>query len=198
MRKEIYAILIVAAVFIIYFSFLSDARKSIFTEKLGDMSLLYYETGDVAAKEVANIYGLKDIPLAKGYYAVYSGRNGTMRVWVAEAPDHNIANDAYNAMNSKLGSPGGHAAHEYAGDVGQTESHKGHGDDAGNSNFTRPTKVDIIDIVKPDVYMMKEGSMYNYYYFKMDLKMGRVYWITFDYPDAGYQKAMARQAILKI
>jgi hypothetical protein len=198
MRKEIYAILIVVAVLIIYISFQSDTRKSIFTERLGDMSLMYYETGDAAAQEITNIYGLKDIPLAKGYYAVYSGRNGTMRVWVAEAPDHNTANDAYNAMNSKLGSSGGHAAHEYSGDVGQAESHKGHGDSAENSKFTKPTKVDIIDIVKPDVYMMKEGGIYNYYYFKMDLKMGRVYWLTFDYPDAGYQKAMARQAILKI
>ncbi|HEY9204612.1 MAG TPA: hypothetical protein VIO58_01725 [Candidatus Methanoperedens sp.] len=60
--------------------------KSIFTEKLGDMTLTAYETKDAAA----------------------TGRNGTMRIWVAEPPDHNIANDAFNSMNSMLGGSTGH------------------------------------------------------------------------------------------
>lgn len=201
MRKEIYAILIVAAVLIIYFSFLSDARKSIFTERLGDMTLTRYETGEVTAQEIKNMYGLKDIPLAKGYSAVYMGRNGTVRIWVAEAPDHNTANDAFDAMNSLLGSPGGHAAHEYSGDVGSGSESRERAKDSTikqDEEITKPEKVDFLEITKPDVFMMKDSNRYNYYYLKMDIKMGRVYWITLDYPDAGYQRAMVLQTILKI
>ncbi len=201
MRKEIYALLIVAAVFAVYFAIQSDARKSIFTERLGDMSLMYYETGDAAAQEIKNIYGLKDIPLAKGYSAVYSGRNGTMRIWVAEAPDHNIANDAYNAMKSALGSSGPHANHQYSGDVGSGSELKERATGSiikQEEGATKPEKVDFLEITKPDVFVMKEGNLYNYFYLKMDLKTGRIFWITFDYPDAGYQRAMVLQTILKI
>ena len=201
MRKEVYIIAIAVAVLIIYFAYQSDTRKSIFTERLGDMTLTRYETGEVAAREVSNIYGLKDIPLAKGYSAVYMGRNGTLRIWVAEAPDHNTANDAFNAMNSMLGSPGGHAAHEYSGDVGSGSESRERAKDSRviqEEETTKPEKVDFLEITKPDVFMMKEGNRYNYYYLKMDYKMGRVYWITFDYPDAGYQRAMVLQTILKI
>ncbi len=108
MKKEVYAVIIVAALFILYFSFLSDSRKSIFTEKLGDMTLTAYETKDAAAGELSKISALRDIPVSQGYYAVYTGRNGTMRIWVAEPPDHNIANDAFNSMNSMLGGSTGH------------------------------------------------------------------------------------------
>jgi len=195
--KKVHVITIVAAVLVLAFIYQPEARKSLFTERLGDMSLIRYETGKVAAQEIKNIYGLKDIPLAKGYSATYMGRNGTMRVRVVEASDHNIANDAFNAMNSMLGASGGHEEHEFSGDVGQVESHTSH-ENADNNTFTTPSKVDIVDFVKPEVYAMQANNMYNYYYLKMDYKMGRVYWITFDYPDTGYQRAMVRQAILKI
>ncbi|MCX9010818.1 MAG: hypothetical protein OIN66_06815 [Candidatus Methanoperedens sp.] len=196
MKKEVYAIIIVAAVLIIYFSFLSDTRKSIFTERLGDMVLARYETGELAAQEISNIYGLKDVPLAKGYSAVYSGKNGTMRMWVAEPPDHNAANDAFNAMNSMLGAASGHEGHEYSGDVGQTESHAGHS--GVDPNGTKPVKVDVMEFVKPDVYMMKINDVYNYYYFKMDYRIGRIYWISFDSPDTGYQVSLVKQAVMTI
>ena len=199
--KKVHIITIVAAVLVLAFIYQPEARKSIFTERLGDMSLIGYETGEVAAQEISNIYGLKDIPLAKGYSATYMGRNGTLRIWVAEAPDHNTANDAFNAMNSMLGSPGGHAAHEYSGDVGSGSESRERAKDSKviqEEETTKPEKVDFLEITKPDVFMMKEGSWYNYYYLKMDIKMGRVYWITFDYPDAGYQRAMVLQTIVKI
>lgn len=48
------------------------------------MSLVGYETGEGAAMQISDIYGLKDIPIAKGYSAVYVGRNGSMHVWVVE------------------------------------------------------------------------------------------------------------------
>lgn len=195
--KKIYIIIIVAAVLAVAFLYLSDSRKSIFTERLGDMTLTRYETGEVAAQQISNMYGLKDIPLAKGYSAVYSGRNGTLRIWVAEATDHNAANDAFSAMNSMLGGSTGHEGHEYSGDVGQTDSHKGH-DDAGVMNGTIPVKVDILEFVKPDVYMMRANNEYNYYYFKMDYKMGRVFWIIFDSPDTGYQLSIVKQAVMDI
>ncbi len=197
--KKVYIVVIAAAVITASFVLLQDARKSIFTERLGDMTLAEYETGEAAAQEISNMYGLKDIPLAKGYSAVYRSRNGTMRILVAEAPDHNVANDAFNAMNSMLGGSTGHEGHEYSGDVGQAESHKGHGD-AGmmNETFTKPVKLDIMEFVKPDVYMMKANNAYNYYYFKMDYKMGRVYWITFDSQDTGYQLSVVKQAVMEI
>lgn len=195
--KRIYTVIIVAAVLAVSFLYLSDSRKSIFTERLGDMTLTRYETGEVAAQQISNMYGLKDIPLAKGYFAVYGGRNGTMRIWVAEAPDHNAANDAFSAMNSMLGGSTGHEGHEYSGDVGQTDSHKGHGD-ASMMNGTIPVKVDIMEFVKPDVYMMRANNEYNYYYFKMDYKMGRVFWMIFDSPDTGYQLSIVKQAVMDI
>ncbi|VVB85930.1 Uncharacterised protein [uncultured archaeon] len=155
--KKVHIVIIVAAVLVISFIFLSDSKKSIFTEKPGDMTLIRYETGEAAAQQISSMYGLKDIPLEKAYSAVYRSKNGIMRIWVAEAPDHNTANDAFNAMNSMLGGSTGHEGHEYSGDVGQTDSHKGHGD-AGMINGTKPTKVDIMEFVKPDVYMMKANN----------------------------------------
>ncbi|MCZ7362888.1 MAG: hypothetical protein O8C58_06095 [Candidatus Methanoperedens sp.] len=199
--KKIYIIIIVAVVLVVSFFYLSDSRKSIFTERLGDMFLTKYEVGEVAAQEISKIYGLEDISLAKGYTAMYNGKNGTMRIWVVEASDHNAANDAFNAMNSMLGSPGGHAAHEYSGDVGSgSEARERAKSSAINQSAepSAPEKVDFMEITKPDVFMMKEAGRYNYYYLKMDYKMGRVFWITFDFPDIGYQKAMVLQTILKI
>lgn len=195
--KKIYIIIVVAAVLAVSFLYLSDSRKSIFPERLGDMTLARYETGEVAAQQISNMYGLKDIPLARAYSAVYRSKSATMRIWVAEAPDHNTANDAFNAMNSMLGGSTGHEGHEYSGDVGQADSHKGHGD-VGMMNDTRPVKVDIVEFVKPDVYMMKANNAYNYYYFKMDYRMGRVYWIIFDSPDIGYQLSIVKQAVMNI
>jgi hypothetical protein len=198
-RTHIAIVIIVAALLAASFLYISDSRKGIFTGRLGDMTLVRYETGEVAAYQISGMYGLKDIPLVKGYSAVYMGRNGTMRVWVAEAPDHNAANDAFNAMNSMLGGSTGHEEHEYSGDVGQTDSHKGHENtDMMNNTFSKPTKVDIMELVKPEVYMMQSNNLYNYYFLKMDYRMGRVYWLSFDYPDEAYRKAMVRQAILKI
>ncbi len=197
MKKiHIALLIIVAALLAVLFPYLTDSRKSIFTENLGDMTLIRYDTGEVASQQISGIYGLKDIPLAKAYSAVYAGRNGTMRILVAEAPDHNAANDAFNAMNSMLGASTGHEGHEYAGDVGQTESHKGHED--SDNNFSRPSKVDIMDLVKPEVFVMQAENQYNYYFLKMDYKIGRVYWISFDHSDAGYQMAMVKQTILNI
>jgi hypothetical protein len=197
--KKFYIIIVVAAVLVVSFLYLSDSRKSIFTERLGDMTLTRYETGEAAAQQISNMYGLKEIPLAKAYSAVYRSNNGTMRIWVAEAPDHNTANDAFNAMNSMLGGSTGHEGHEYSGDVGQTDSHKGHGD-AGimNDSFTKPVKVDIVEFVKPDVYIMKANNAINYCYFKMDYRMGRVYWIIFDSQDTGYQLSIMKQAVMNI
>ncbi len=200
MKKEIhavYAVIIVAVVLIIYFSFLSDSRKSIFTEKLGDMTLTEYETQDAAALEISKISALRDLPLAQGYYAVYSGRKGTMRMWVAEPPDHNIANDAFESMNSMLGASSGHEEHEYSGDVGQTESHGGHSD-ADMANGTIPVKLEFMEFVKPEVYMIKINDVYNYYYFKMNYNMGRIYWISFDSPDTDYQVSIVKQAVMDI
>ncbi len=118
--KKIHIIIaiIAALMLVISFLYLTDARKSIFTEKLGDMTLTTYGIEGAAGQEISSIYALRDIPIARGYYAVYSGRNGTMRMWVAEPPDHNVANDAFNSMNSMLGGSTGHEEHEYSGDVG--------------------------------------------------------------------------------
>ena len=197
MKKiHIALLIIVASLLAALFPYLSESRKSIFTERLGDMTLTGYDTGEVASQQISGIYGLKDIPLAKGYSAVYAGRNGTVRIWVAEAPDHNVANDAFKAMNSMLGASTGHEGHEYAGDVGQTESHKGH--ENTDNNFSRPSKADIMDLVTPEVFMMQANNQYIYYFLKMDYKIGRVYWVSFDYPDTGYQIAMVKQAILNI
>ncbi len=64
--KKIYIVIIVAAVLAVSFLYMSDSRKSIFTERLGDMTLTRYETGEAASRQISNMYGLKDIPLAKG------------------------------------------------------------------------------------------------------------------------------------
>lgn len=198
-KNHIAMVIIVFALLAALFLYLSDSRKSIFKESLGDMTLTGYDAGEVASSQISRIYGLKDIPLAKAYSAIYAGRNGTMRIWVAEAPDHNSANDAFNAMHSMFGGSKGHEGHEYSGDVGQTDSHKGHEDtDIMNNTFSKPSKVDIMDLVTPEVFMMQANNLYNYYFLKMDYRMGRVYWISFDYPDAGYQKAMVTQAIRNI
>lgn len=196
--KKIYIIIIVAAVLAVSFLFSSDAKKSIFTEKVGDMTLIRYETGETAVQQISKMYGLKDIPLAKAYSAVYKSRKGTMRIWVAEAPDHNIANDAYNSMNSMLGGKSGHEEHEYSGDVGQTESHENHDEGLMSTNFTTPVKLDIMEFVIPEVYVMNANNTNNYYYFKMNYNMGRIYWIIVDSYDLEYQISVVKQAVMDI
>ncbi len=195
--KKIYIIIGVAALLVASFLYISDSRKSFFPDRIGDMTLVRYETGNTAAQQVSDMYGLKEIPLAKAYSAVYRSSSSTMRIWVAEAPDHNTANDAFNAMNSMLGGSTGHEGHEYSGDVGETDSHQGHGD-AGMMNATRPVKVDIIEFVKPDVYMFIANNAINYYYLKMDYRMGRVYWIIFDSRNSDYQLSIVKQAVINI
>lgn len=196
--KKVYIIIIVAAVLAVAFLYSSDTKKSIFTEKVGDMTLIRYETGDTAAQQISKMYGLKDIPLEKAYSAVYKSKKGTMWMWVAEAPDHNIANDAYNSMNSMLGGKSGHEGHEYSGDVGQTASHESHNESLTGNNFTTPVKLEIVEFVIPEVYTMNANNAINYYYFKMNYNMGRVYWIIFDSPDLDYQISIVKQAVTDI
>ncbi len=195
--KKIYIIIIVAAVLAVAFLYSSDAKKSIFTERLGDMTLTSYETGEKAALQISGIGGLKDIPMAKAYSAVYKSKKGTMRIWAVEPPDHNIANDAFNSMNSMFGGSTGHEEHENSGDVGQTDPSHG---EAGmmNENFTKPVKLDIMEFEKPEVFVMNANNKNNYYYFKMNYNMGRIYWIIFDSYDLEYQISIVKQAVMDI
>ncbi len=196
--KKVHIIIIAVAVLAVIFLYSTVAKKSIFAEKLGDMTLIRYETGDIAAQQISKMYGLKDIPLEKAYSAVYKSKRGTMWMWVAEAPDHNIANDAYNSMNSMLGGKSGHEEHEYSGDVGQTASHESHNESLAGNNFTTPVKLEIMEFVIPEVYMMNANNAINYYYFKMNYNMGRIYWIIFDSPDLDYQMSIVKQAVTDI
>jgi hypothetical protein len=198
MKKTHRAIAIVLIV-VLAFLYLSDSRKSIFTEKVGDMTLSGYDTGDVAARQISSMNGLRDIPLTKAYSAVYRSNRGTMRMWVVEASDHNGANDAFNAMNSMLGGPSGNEEHGNSGDMGNMGSENMNSNmDMLNNNFTKPVKLDIIEFEKPDVYVMKENNVINYYYFKMSYNRGRVYWIIFDSPDMDYQISIVKQAVMDI
>jgi hypothetical protein len=179
------------------FLYLSDSRKSIFTDKVGDMTLSGYDTGDVAAQKISKMYGIKDIPLEKAYSAVYRSNRGTMRIWAVESPDHIAMNDAFNAMNSMLGGPSGNDEHGNSGNMGDM----GSGNMDSNMdmmNLTKPVKLDIIEFEKPEVYVMKENNVINYYYFKMNYNRGRVYWIIFDSPDLDYQISIVKQAVMEI
>lgn len=191
---SIVAVVIIAAIFL----FLPESRKGdIFANELNDMRLIEYNIGEAAAKQISHMYGIKDIPLAKAYSATYSSSRGTMRIWAVESSDHNAANDAYNSMNAMLGGSTGHEEHEYSGDVGQTDSHTSHSD-AGNMNYSKPVKLDLMEFTKPDVYMLQENNTMNYYYFKMNYNTGRVYWIIFDSPNMDYQISIVKEAIMSI
>ncbi len=197
MKKIYIIIVIVAAILAVIFLYSSDAKKSIFTERLGDMTLTSYETGEKAGLQISGIDGLKDIPMAKAFSAVYKSKKGTMQMLVAEPPDQNIANDAFNSMNSMLGGSSGQDEHENSGDTGQTASSHG---EAGmmDENFTRPVKLDIMEFEKPEVFVMNANNKNNYYYFKMNYNIGRVYWIIFDSPDLDYQISIVKQAVMDI
>src|SRR3990170_8808994 len=139
MKKFHIVIIVVAVILVSVFFGFFESRKSIFTERLGDMTLIRYETGEAAVQQISNMFALKDIPLAKGYSAAYRSSKGTMRMWVAEPPDHNVANDAFKAMNSMLGGSIGHEEHENSGDVGQSATYNQHGDTGMmNESFTQP------------------------------------------------------------
>ncbi len=47
-KTNIVLLIIVAVSLAVLFPYLSDSRKSIFTESLGDMTLTGYDTGEVA------------------------------------------------------------------------------------------------------------------------------------------------------
>lgn len=191
--------IILVVVLAVSFSYLTDSRKSIFTEKVGDMTLFEYDTGDVAAQQISKMYGIRDIPIAKAYSAVYSSKRGTMRIWAVEAPDHTVANDAFNAMNSMLGGPAGTDEHGNSGVMGQmVSSGMDSNMDMMNKNFTKPVRLDIMEFEKPDVYMFKDKNAMNYYYYKMNYNTGRVYWISFDSPDLEYQISIVKQAVMEI
>jgi len=191
--------IILVVVLAVSFSYLTDSRKSIFTEKVGDMTLSGYDTGEVAAQQISKMYGIRDIPIAKAYSAVYSSKRGTMRIWAVEAPDHTVANDAFNVMNSMLGGPSGNDEHGNSGSMGQMgSSGMDSNTDMMNKNFTKPIKLDVMEFEKPDVYVMKENNVINYYYFKMNYNRGRVYWIIFDSPDLDYQISIVKQAVMEI
>lgn len=191
--------IILIAFLAVSFSYLTDPRKSIFTENVGDMTLSGYNTGDVAAQQILKMYGIRDIPIAKAYSAVYSSKRGTMRIWAVESPDHTVANDAFNAMNSMLGGPAGTDEHRNSGGMGQMGSSGMDSDmDMMNGNFTKPIRLDIIEFEKPDVYMFKDENAMNYYYYKMNYNTGRVYWITFDSPDLEYQISIVKRAVMEI
>ncbi len=66
------------------------------------------------------------------------------------------------------------------------------------ANGTIPVKLEFMEFVKPEVYMIKINDVYNYYYFKMNYNMGRIYWISFDSPDADYQVSIVKQAVMDI
>ncbi len=200
MKKTHRAIAIVLIVVLAAsFLYLSDSRKSIFTEKVGDMTLSRYDTGNVAARQISSMNGLRDIPLTKAYSAVYRSNRGTMRMWVVEASDHNGANDAFNTMNSMLGGPSGNEEYGNSGDMGNMGSQNMNSNmDMMNNNFTKPVKLEIIEFEKPDVYVMKKNNLMNYYYFKMSYNRGRVYWIVFDSPDMDYQISIVKQAVMDI
>lgn len=198
-RTHIVTMVILIIVVAVSFLYLSDSRKSLFPERLGDMTLTRYETGEAAAQQISSMDGLKDIPLAKAYSAVYRSNKGSMRIWVAEASDHIAANDAYNAMNSMFGGPSGNEEHGNSGDMGNMGSRNMDSNmDMMNNNFTKPVKLNIMEFEKPDVYMMRANNVINYYYFKMDYKTGRVFWIIFDSSDEGYQLSIVKQAVLDI
>lgn len=198
-RKYILFIIILVVVLAVSFSYLTDSRKSIFTEKVGDMTLSGYDTGDVAAQQISKMYGIRNIPIAKAYSAVYSSTRGTMRIWAVESPDHTVANDAFNAMNSMLGGPSGNEEHGNSGGMGQMgSSGMDNNTDMMDKNFTKPIKLDVMEFEKPDVYVMKENNVINYYYFKMNYNRGRVYWIIFDSPDLDYQISIVKQAVMEI
>ena len=197
--KKIYIIIIiviVAAILAVIFLYSSDAKKSIFTERLGDMTLTSYETGEKAGLQISGIDGLKDIPMVKAYSAVYNSKKGTMQMLVVEPSDHNTANDAYNSMNSMFGGSSGHDEHENTGDAGQTEST--HGAGMMSQNFTKPVKLDIMEFEKPEVFVVNSNNKNNYYYFKMNYNMGRIYWIIFESPDLDYQISIVKQAVMEI
>jgi hypothetical protein len=201
-KKHILFMIILVAVLAVIFSYLTDSRKSIFTENVGDMALSGYDTGDLAAQQISKMYGIRDIPIAKAYSAVYRSNRGTMRIWVVEAPDdHNAANDAFNAMNSMLGGPSGNEGPGSGnmGDMGGMGSPNMDSNmDMMNNNFTKPVRLDIMEFEKPDVYMLKYNNAMNYYYYKMNYNSGRVYWITFDSPDLEYQISIVKQAVMEI
>lgn len=199
--KKIHVVIIVGAVILVsVFSGIFEPRKSIFTEKLGGMTLIRYETGDVAAQQISNMFALKAIPLGKGYSAVYRSSKGTMRIWVSEPYDHNVANAAFTTMNSLLGGPsGGHSGHENSGTAEQADNLNSNVDlGITNESFTKPEIVDIFEFEIPSVYVMTVDNSTNYYYFKMNYNTGRVYWIIFDSPDTDYQTSIVKQAVMKI
>ncbi|MCX9085541.1 MAG: hypothetical protein OIN87_12180 [Candidatus Methanoperedens sp.] len=198
--KKIQIVIIVVAVLLVSLFFGSyESRKSIFTEKLDDMTLTRYETGEAAAQQISNMLALKYIPLGKAYSAVYHSDKGTMRMWVAEPSDHNVANAAFTTMNSLLGGPsGGHSGHENSGEV---QSYDINGNGVAGSideTYSKPEIVDVWEFEIPSVYVMKGNNSINYYYFKMNYNTGRVYWIIFDSPDIDYQISIVKQAVMKI
>ena len=85
------------------------------------------------------------------------------------------------------------------GGMGQSDSNKERGDSRMmKNNFTKPEKLDFMEFTKPDVYMIRENKVMNYYYFKMNYNTGRVYWIIFDSPDMDYQVSMVKEAVINI
>ncbi len=81
MKKVHIVIIVVALISVLVIFGLFEPRKSIFTERLGDMTVITYETGETAKQQISNMFALKDIPLEKGYSAVYQSNKGRV-YWI--------------------------------------------------------------------------------------------------------------------
>jgi len=108
--KKIHFVIAIAliAVLAVSFLYLSDSRKSIFTEKLGDMNLALYRDGDAAMVAVKELHGNNPgVKIENAYIANYRSTTASKaKFWVSESKNSEEASSLLEAMNSRVGKTG--------------------------------------------------------------------------------------------
>ena len=164
-------LIIVVSVFGIYviMDLLSTTRyreESLFRGILGDTILKNNETGK---KTIANITSYDGFigNIIQGYKANYSGRNGTVIIFLAQMPDNTTANRSFKDMVIR---------------AGYDNSAKTNDTDTRNKTVVR------LPVENPEVFAMRKNINMTWHY--TFTKANKVYWIGFDSKDVEYQADM--------
>lgn len=164
MNHIIYIIIIIVAIgivanIIIDFSPKKE-EKEIFPGILGDLILKNNETGIYFIKDIISYDNFRG-DVVQGYKANYTGRNGTMIIFMAQMKDNISANKSLRDMVIRLG----------------------YNQSSNNLNLTYNNIIKL-PVENPNVFVIqRNNTQYHYTFHKED----KIYWIGFNNVDVQYQ-----------
>ncbi|HEY9245670.1 MAG TPA: hypothetical protein VIO11_02375 [Candidatus Methanoperedens sp.] len=175
MRKkkyELYLAIFIIAVIGVTALLYQETQKNpygIFPEKLGDMNIALYRSGDEAMTAVKELHGNNPgLKIEAAYIANYrSAPDSKAKFWVSESKTKDDTLSLLESMNSRVGKTG---------------------------MFSDSTPMNIEGITVYFVSGKPEVGLYHYFYAKDKM----LYWIQIDNPDEAYRLNFVKESIKRI